>query len=195
MTQESQMPQPTVAAGTRANNKGRLPGLLPALGVAILAGIGCWMWLSSEGAPAGGARGATATSELAEVNDQELPAAVATLVPSPTFRGQFTDKKSGCPQPLAWVSLASPPEQSGVKVKLKSGNYFSPTYTLSATPMRVAIPFPSPYETGRGTLTVLHDSGGAIVALQPAWRTPAQAGEGVRVVTWRTSNRCKKPNG
>jgi hypothetical protein len=135
------------------------------------------------------------TSELAQVDDQEIAAAVATLNGPTTFRGQFTDQKGGCPQPLAWVSLASTPEQSGMKFRLKSGNYFSPTYTLSANPMRVAIPFPGPYEAGRGTLTVLNAGGGAIVALQPAWRTPAQAGESVRIVTWRTSNRCKKPNG
>jgi hypothetical protein len=195
MTQDSQMRQPTAAAGTQTTEKGRIPGLLPAAGVAILAGIGCWMWLLSESVPAGAPTGANVTSELAEVNDQEIAAAVATLDGSPTFRGQFTDQKAGCPQPLAWVSLASPPEQSGMKVRLRSGNYFSLTYTLSATPMRVAIPFPSPYETGRGTLTVLNAGGGAIVALQPAWRTPAQGGESVRVVTWKTSNRCKKPHG
>jgi hypothetical protein len=195
MTQESQMRQPTMAGGARASDKGRIPGLLPAAGVAILAGIGCWMWLLSEGATAGTPAGVNVTNELAEVNDQEIAAAVTTLDGSPTFRGQFTDQKAGCPQPLAWVSLASPPEQSGMKVRLKSGSYFSPTYTLSATPMRVAIPFPSAYETGRGTLTVLNAGGGAIVALQPAWRTPPQGGEGVRVVTWKTSNRCKKPNG
>ena len=194
MTQESQMRQPTMTAGAQATGKERIPGLLPAAGVAILAGIGCWMWLSSEGAPAGAARAAT-TSELAEVNDQELAAAVATLDGSPSFLGQFTDRKAGCPEPLAWVSLASTLEQSGMKVRLKSGGYFSPTYTLSAIPMRVAIPFPGPYETGRGSLTVLNSGGAAIVALRPAWRTPAPGGEGIRVVTWRTSNRCKKANG
>ena len=67
MTQDSQMRQPTTAAGTRTTEKGRIPGLLPATGVAILTGIGCWMWLLSEGVPAGAPTGANVTSELAEV--------------------------------------------------------------------------------------------------------------------------------
>ena len=195
MTQESQIGQSTAAAGAGPPKKGRLPGLLPAAGVAILAGIGCWMWLSSESLTAGAARGATVMSELAEVSEQEIPVALATLNGSPNFLTQFTDRKTSCPQPLAWVSLAGTPQQAGLKVRLKSGMYFSPIFTLSASPVRVAIPFPAPYEAGRGPLAALIAGGSAVVALQPAWHTAAQGGESVRIVTWRVAKRCKTPNG
>jgi hypothetical protein len=66
---------------------------------------------------------------------------------------------------------------------------------LSDVPVRVAIPYPGPYEMGRGTLMVMVTSGNVVVALQPAWRVSAQNGQVSHEVTWHPRINCKQqPN-
>jgi hypothetical protein len=184
--------EPTSTDARRAAEGRGLPGLAPAAGAALLAGVGVWIWLASAAASVNTPSPANVTSELAEVSDGELTSAITTLdVP---VQQQFAERSSGCRQPLAWVALASASDQAGIKIRLLSGSYYSPTYTLTPSPIRVAVPFPTPYETGRGTLVVLNANGSAIVALTPAWRTPSQ-GQNVHNVVWRPGSRCKKGNG
>ena len=80
-------------------------------------------------------------------------------------------------------------------VRLRSGSYFSPIFNLSDAPVRVAIPYPGPYEMGRGRLTVMVTSGDVVVALEPAWHVSAQNGQASHEVTWHARINCKQqPN-
>lgn len=188
---------PALQAATEANRRKsvgdrlwQMPGLLPAAGMAVLAGVGCWMWLLSQGAAPDGPA-AIGGSVLAEVSESDVADALPTMEGTPTFLAQFKDRKTGCAKPLAWISLTGVRSQPASKVRVKSGSYFSPLFTLSGTPVRVAVPFPAPYEVGRGVLTVFTEGGGAIVSLRPAWRTPDHDGAQSHAVSWQTTQQCK----
>ncbi len=62
-------------------------------------------------------------------------------------------------------------------------------------PMRVAIPYPEAYETGRGRLTALDAGGSAIISLFPAWQVSAREGMASRSVTWHPGKVCMQPHG
>jgi hypothetical protein len=134
-------------------------------------------------------------SDLAQVDDQDVTAALTTMSGSAAYLEQFKARAGGCPRPLAWVSLVRTTGEPAGTVRLRSGTYFSPTFNLSDMPVRVAIPYPGPYEAGRGVLMAMNAGGSAIIALLPAWHMSAQGGEGTREVTWRISDRCKQPDG
>jgi hypothetical protein len=198
MAQNSQQQRPVSAADSvRKDHQSRVPGLWSSAAVAALSGVVCWIWLMSSTSISmtseGGGEGVV--SELAQVDDQDVTAALTTMGGSTAFLSQFKERTTGCPRPLAWVTLARSPGQPAGTVRLKSGSYYSPVFNLSDVPMRVAIPYPTPYETGQGTLTVMHTGGSATVALLPAWRVPAQGVAATHDVTWHSSNRCQRPNG
>jgi hypothetical protein len=182
----------STAAETRSE---QVPGLLPAVVVATLSGVGFWLFLTSAvtGELPRDAANATA-SELAVVDQRDAAAALATMDGSTEFLAQFKQQKNGCPHPLAWVSVARAPGQPAGTIRLRSGNYFSPIFTLSDVPARVAIPYPSPYETGHGTLVAMHDGGAAVIALSPPWQVTQGDGP-ARQVTWPIALRCKPSDG
>ncbi len=163
--------------------------------MAVLSGIVCWIWLLSGVArDARPDSGQYVISELAPVADQDLAGALTTMAGSNAFLAQFKQRATGCPQPLAWVSVARLTGQPPGTVRLQSGNYLSPVFDLSDAPVRVAIPYPAPYETGYGKLTAMDAGGSAVVSLLPAWRVSTQDGGATHGVTWHPAKRCMQPN-
>jgi hypothetical protein len=134
-------------------------------------------------------------SSLKEVEAQDIAPALTTMSLPNGSLVKYQDGKEGCRQPLAWVSLASAPGEPPGHIRLISGAYVSPVFEVSATPVRVAIPYPAPYETGRGMLTAVDVGGGVMVALLPAWRVSAQEGKVTRPVTWTPVKNCSVRNG
>jgi hypothetical protein len=197
MAQDSETRRSTVAAGARAGELREVPGLLPGAAAVILSGLIFWIWLASGAGnvmmPDGAA--GSVTSELAQVDDQDVTAALATMEGPTAFLARFKTRTAGCPEPLAWVALARAPGQPAGTVRLGSGGYYSPVFDLSDVPVRVAIPYPGPYESGHGTLTVMGAGGRATVALRPAWQVPTQGGAATREVTWHAGDRCKSTRG
>lgn len=183
------------AVDTVGTDKMRLPGVLPAAGIAIISGVVAWMMLSTGAAPSTSNNGSSIASELAQVADQDVVAAETTLNGSDRFLGQFRQQQRGCPLPLAWVSVSRPAGQTGGTIRLRSGNYFSPVFDLTEAPMRIAIPYPAPYEEGHGTLTALVDGGSAQIALHPVWHTQPGGEGAARQVTWPVTQHCKPSNG
>jgi hypothetical protein len=178
----------------RRKNQSALPGIGLTIAIAVISGIVCWFWLVSGRAnplkPT-----APDVSDLTEVEEPEVAGALTTMNPSNTARAQFREgKDGGCRRPLAWVSLVSAPGEPPSRIRLISGTYFSPVFEVSATPVRVAIPFPAPYETGHGTLTAIDVGGSATISLLPAWRVSAQDGRTTRVVTWHPVKNCSPRN-
>jgi hypothetical protein len=173
-----------------------VPGIWALAGIAALSCFVSIKWLIPAISEAVSASSGDAVSigELASVEDRDLDAAVTTLTGSPDFLNQFKEKETGCSRPLAWVSIVLEPGQPAGAVRLRSGDYFSPLFRLSATPVRVAIPYPGPYERGSGTLTVVGATGHEAVALLPVWHVSAQ-GDATRTVNWQPSKRCALPNG
>jgi len=165
------------------------------MAIAVISGAVCWFWLASGRANSPGATAAN-VSNLTEVDEQELEGALTTLdVPNAALPQFRAGKDGGCRRPLAWVSLVSPPGEVPSQIRLISGTYVSPIFEVSATPVRVAVPFPAPYETGHGALTAIEVGGSAAISLLPAWRVSARDGKATRAVTWHPVKNCSARNG
>jgi hypothetical protein len=161
-----------------------------AMAITVITGIVCWFWLASGRAnplePT-----APNVSDLTEVQEREVAGALTTMNASNAVLAQFREAKAGgCRRPLAWVSLVSVAGELPSRIRLISGTYYSPVFEVSATPVRVAIPFPAPYETGHGALTAIDVGGSATISLLPAWRVSAQDGKPTRAVTWHPVKSC-----
>ena len=85
----------------------------------------------------------------------DISAALPTLDPG-TSKAAVDDAKN-CKVPLAWVTLTQRNGHGGM-VRVRSGQYLSPPIKLTAAPQRVAIPYPAPYPTGRGVLTLVGEA-------------------------------------
>jgi hypothetical protein len=178
----------------RRKSQGAAPGTGSAIAIAVISGIICWFWLGSGRAnpfkPT-----ASDGSDLTEVQEPEVPGALTTMRVQNAVLAQFQEaKEGGCRRPLAWVSLVSAPGEPPSRIRLISGTYYSPIFEVSAVPVRVAIPFPAPYETGHGTLTVIDVGGSATISLLPAWRVSAQDGKTTHAVTWHPVKSCSPRN-
>jgi hypothetical protein len=174
----------------RRKNRSALPGMGLTIAITVISSVVCWFWLA-----AGRANPLKPTapnvSELTEVEDREVAGALTTTSLPNSVRAQFREgKDGGCRRPLAWVSVVSAPGEPPSRIRLISGAYYSPIFEVSATPVRVALPFPAPYETGHGTLMAIDVGGSATIALLPAWRVSAQDGKTTRAVTWHPVKSC-----
>ncbi len=190
-----QASQESTSVSSKAGNRGLTPGFWPAALVIILSAALCFAWLTSDFTTSMAPDNGSISSELAPVEAQDIEGALATLEGSPAFRAQFRQQADGCPRPLASIVVSAVAGQPAGTVRVRSGSYYSPEFKLSGAPVRIAIPYPAAYETGHGTLTVLHNGGDAKVALMPPWRLTAQIASVAHEVTWRPNQRCKQPNG
>ena len=178
----------------RRKNQGALPGIGLTTAIAVISGVLCWFWLGSGRAnpfkPT-----APDVSDLTEVQEREVAGALTTMSLPNAVLARFREgKEGGCRRPLAWVSLVSAPGEPPSRIRLISGTYYSPIFEVSATPVRVAIPFPAPYETGHGALTAIDVGGSATISLLPAWRVSAQDGKTTHAVTWHPVKSCSPRN-
>ena len=156
---------------------------------AVISGVICWFWL----APGRTNQPQTKVSDLTEVAEPDITGALTTVNLPEAVLARFREAKDdSCRWPLAWVSVVSPPGEPPSRIRLISGTYFSPIFEVSATPVRVALPFPAPYETGRGTLTAVDIGGSATVSLLPAWRVSATDGRTTHAVTWHPVKNCPR---
>jgi hypothetical protein len=191
------MTQDTEARRSAPRRKSRNapPGIGLTIAIAVISGVVCWFWLASgRGNPPKPA--APNVSELTEVDERDIEDALTTMSSQNAVLAQFRQGQDGsCRRPIAWVTLVSAPGEPPSHIRLISGSYYSPNFEVSATPVRVAVPFPAPYETGKGVLTAIDVGGGATIALLPAWRVSAQDGTTTRAVIWRPAKTCSPRNG
>ena len=179
----------------RRKSQGAPPGIGPTIAIVVISGVVCWFWLESGRANPPKPT-APNVSELTEVEERDIAGALTTMSPSNAALAEFRKVQDGsCRRPLAWVSLTSAPGEPPSHIRLISGTYYSPVFEVSATPVRVALPFPAPYETGQGVLTAIDAGGSAAIALLPAWRVSAQDGKTTRTVTWHPGKNCSPRNG
>jgi hypothetical protein len=181
-------------AAPRRKHRGALPGIGLTIAITVISGVVCWFWLVSGRANPLQA-GASNVSELTEVEEADVTGALTAMSPSNAVLAEFQKGKDGsCRRPLAWVTLVSAPGEPPGRIRLISGSYYSPLFEVSATPIRVALPFPAPYEAGQGVLTAIDAGGGATISLLPAWRVSVEDGKTTRPVTWHPVKSCGPRN-
>jgi hypothetical protein len=138
------------------------------------------------GKPTGPAGDAEPT--LSALAPTDITAALPTLDPA-TSKAAVEDAKS-CKAPLAWVTLVKWPGSRGGMVRISSGSYLSPPFQLTDAPQRIAIPYPAPYPTGRGVLSLVGDAEEVWFYLTPGWFVQTLKGTASINVHWTPGNPC-----
>ena len=116
----------------------------------------------------------------------DINAALPTLDPG-TSKAAVDDAKN-CKAPLAWVTLTQQNGHGGM-VRIRSGQYLSPPIKLTPAPQRVAIPYPAPYPTGRGVLTLIGEADQVGFFLTPGGVHDVNGAYSVNV-RWQVRNPC-----
>lgn len=117
----------------------------------------------------------------------DINAALPTLDPG-TSKAAVDDAKN-CKVPLAWVTLTQRPGGNGGMVRVRSGSYLSPPIKLTPAPQRVAVPYPAPYPTGRGVLTLVGEADQVGLYLTPGGVHDVNGAYSVNV-RWQVRNPC-----
>jgi hypothetical protein len=138
------------------------------------------------GTPSGPAGDAEPT--LVALAPSEIPAALPTLDPA-TSKAAVEDAKA-CKAPLATTVLVKRPGSPGGMVRIRSGSYLSPPIQLTDAPQRIAIPYPAPYPTGRGVLSLVGDADEVWFYLTPGWFVQTVKGTASINVHWTPGNPC-----
>jgi hypothetical protein len=125
---------------------------------------------------------------LSLVAPAEITDASRTL--DPASSEQLASRAKECSVPLAQVAIWKTPGASGGAIRIRSGGYISPAFTLTDAPQRVAIPFPAPYATGRGVISVEGAADGAVISVSPAWHINSLAGSASLDVVWTPKDPC-----
>ena len=140
-----------------------------------------------SGALAGAAVSGSASHEIDQVEQADLNAAALSI--PPVEAGTHIADAKACKVPLAVVTLRPHPGQGG-SVRIRSGEYWSATIRLGAEPLRVAIPYPAPYETARGDLAFESSGAEYDVFLRPGWVSAGKPGLSVVRVWWTPKQAC-----
>ena len=125
---------------------------------------------------------------LSLVAPTEITDASRTL--DPASSDQLVSRAKECSVPLAQVAIWKTPGASGGAIRIRSGAYISPIFNLTDAPQRVAIPFPAPYASGRGVISVEGTADGAVISLLPAWHINSLVGSGSINVIWTPKDPC-----
>jgi hypothetical protein len=134
-----------------------------------------------SGVPAG-------ASEIATVAPADLTGAATSL--NPLSAAALSAEAKSCRAPLAVMTLSKAEGTRGGAVRIHSGSYISPWFTVSDAPQRIAIPFPTPYPTGHGQITVEGAATGVQLTLTPSWTPTTLQGVGVINLLWNTGKPC-----
>jgi hypothetical protein len=126
-------------------------------------------------------------SSLEVLVPADINAALPTLDPG-TSKAAVDDAKN-CKVPLAWVTLTQRGSGPGGMVRIRSGQYVSPPIKLTPAPQRVAIPYPAPYPTGRGVLTLVGEADQVGFYLTPGGVHDVKGAYAVNV-RWQVRNPC-----
>ena len=175
----------TGASSTGSSSKGIVTAIIGPLAGAVLTGIIAGSVLAGgairPGAPTG-------TAEIATVASADLTGAAGTL--NPQSATALSAEARSCRAPLAVMTLSKASGAQGGAVRIRSGSYVSPSFTVSDVPQRIAIPFPTPYATGHGQITVEGAATGVQLTLTPTWSATTLQGMGVINLLWNTDKPC-----
>jgi hypothetical protein len=169
--------------------KGKKPGSSRGIWIGIagglaIAGIAAGVLLPSAVREKPPVVGEESTLEV--LLPAEINAALPTLDPG-TSKAAVDDAKS-CKAPLAWVTLTQQNGHGGM-VRVRSGQYLSPPIKLTPVPQRVAVPYPSPYPTGRGVLTLVGEADQVGFYLRPGGVSDVNGTYSVNV-RWQVRSPC-----
>jgi len=166
-----------VAAVQRSRGLGRSL-TLAAAAVVIVIGAVAFFGLGNSGPPA---LEISSVSEIADLS--------GTLSPQDSGR-RLADARA-CKVPLAHVQLWHEGAAPDSVVQVRSGDYVSPPFRVTTTPERIAVPFPAPYPTGSGDISVVGTAQGIAISLHPTVQFANVNGLASIHVSWKPGNPCQ----
>jgi hypothetical protein len=173
--------QPSVAPAKTTRN----PAIFGAVGLVLtLAVAGFVLTKSDLGIPSGDA----AHTTLGFVAQRDIGAAAATLTPSAA--GALVEEAQRCKIPLVSMTIEKGTAAIGSTIRIRSGSYVSPYFTITEGVQRVAVPYPAPYGAGSGTMVIEGSANGAIVGFTPVRKMIDLPGTQSIPVVWRPVNPC-----
>ena len=160
-TPGSSTPSPTSKPVTPIK-AGMSPTIVGAVGVLlVLAAAGAVAMKSGVNLSIGDSTRTT----VSLVDPRDLNDAAGTLTQS--VAGGLVDDARRCRIPLVSMTIAKGTAQVGSTLRIRSGSYVSPYFTVTEGMQRVAVPYPAPYGSGAGTFVVEGNATGAILGLTP----------------------------
>jgi hypothetical protein len=185
MTDSVQTPAPNVPVSDKPAANGRRAAMVAAVGgLLVLAAIGWVLRKADIGVATGDATQPTVTF----VAQSDLGAAATTLTPSTA--SALIEDAARCKVPLVSLRIERGSAALGGIIRIRSGNYVSPYFTITAAAQRVAVPFPTPYGSGSGTLVVEGNATGAVLGLTPTKAMVRLPDAESIPVVWRATSPC-----
>jgi hypothetical protein len=174
-----------MSGSTQASASSAAPAIVGAVGtLLVLAAAGAVAMQSgvlSEG-------GSSSSPKIYTVDQRDINDAAGTLAQS--VAGGLVDDAKRCRVPLAVLTIAKGTSQVGSNFRVRSGSYVSPYFTVADGIQRIALPYPSPYGQGSGTLVIEGNATGAVLGLNPT-KTLNNLPEPQSIqVTWRAVSPC-----
>lgn len=159
-------------------------------GVLLTAAVVGTLFTSPSSKPAAPIAGA---SRISSVPPEELAAAVKTMSPTDSVQENWLATAKSCQTPLAVLTLSRKNGAEDGFVRIHSGTFYSPWFKITEAKQQVAFPFPTPYKTGAGQVTLEGDvEGGLVVTLYPTWSSERFRGKLNIALTWDIDNPCGK---
>jgi hypothetical protein len=94
--------------------------------------------------------GDPAQPTLSFVAQRDLGEAASTLTPAAA--SALVEDAQRCRIPLASMTISRGTAAIGSMIRIRSGNYVSPYFTVTENMQRIAVPYPAPYGSGAGTI-------------------------------------------
>ena len=173
------------------NGKKRSPSrgiVIAVIGGLVTAGVAAAIVLPGLLGDGSDPAGSVEEPALSALAPADINAALPTL--DPTTSKTAVDDAKACKAPLAWVTLTQQPGGRGGMVRIRSGTYTSPPIQLTTARQRIAIPYPAPYPTGRGVLSLVGDADQVGFYLSPGRVVPSVKGAYSINVRWVVRNPC-----
>lgn len=126
-------------------------------------------------------------AEIDQVDAADLDAAKLSFPPAEI--GTHIEDAKACRVPISFVTLV-PRNGSTGHVRIHSGDYWTPVIHLGMHPLRVALPFPAPYATGRGVLQVEGDGAAFDMYIRPGSVGGTLQGVATVPVWWKVKTAC-----
>jgi hypothetical protein len=183
MSEAAQTPAASSAAPARSAS--RRPVIVAAAGgLIVLAAIGLVLRKADFGAVSGN----PAQPTVSFVAQHDIGAAATTLTPAAA--GTLVEDAERCKIPLVSLTLAKGNAALGSTIRVRSGSYVSPYFTITEGIQRIAVPYPAPYGSGSGTFVVEGNATGAILGLSPTKTLIELPGSQSIPVVWHAVSPC-----
>ena len=130
-----------------------------------------------------------APGQLDAVPTSSLPQVEGTLAAQQA--AQLLDEARRCREPLARIAVWHSAGTPGGMISIISRGYQSPRFALTTAPSLVAFPYPAPYPTGHGVLTLVGEANDIMIALRPQYINARLTGTVPINVWWPPVEGCR----